>query len=270
MPEGEPSEPNSVEAVIHYVDPSGPIGGIDDVERERSTFRLVPHVMPIRDARPLRERLALETNGFVWLRHPTSVADFTDERAVEQVYLPEAAAIVRRLMQADHVLVFGHVRRDGSLNTSPHRPVFNAHIDYDEPTVRAIARRLLGAEEYERRASQRIVLSNVWRPLAPVERNPLALCDASSVRREDLVFGPIVGKSASGLSNASGWNLAYSPRHRWHYLSRMQPDEVLVFKLCDTDEERVQWTAHTSFEDPASAAEAPQRRSIEVRTLAFI
>ena len=49
----------------------------------------------------------------------------------------------------------------------------------------------------------------------------------------------------------------------------LRPEEVLVFKLCDTDRERVQWTAHTAFDDPASPPDAAPRRSIELRTLAF-
>jgi hypothetical protein len=259
-----------VEAVINYVDPGAAIGAINDVERERSTLNLVAHRMRIRNARPLRDQLHLETTGFIWTQYPTAVSDFADPRQVDEIYCPEAAALVRQLTSADKVVVFGHVRRDGSLATSPHRPVFNAHVDYDEKTVRAIARRLLSKDEFKQRAAHRIILVNVWRPIEPVLSAPLAVCDAASVKREDLVFGPIGGKSASGVEGASGWNLAYNAAHRWHYVAGMQPDEVLVFKLCDTDEQRVQWAAHTSFEDPSSPPDAPPRRSIEVRTLAFV
>jgi len=266
----ETAESGSVEAAINYVDRLGPIGAINDVEREKSTLNLIAHRMRIRDARPLQARLALETHGFVWLKDPTAVTDFADVRQVDHVYLSEVAALVRRITRADKVVVFGQVQRDGALLASRHRPVFNAHIDYDEPTIRAVARRLLSSEEYERRSAGRIVLINVWRPIEPVLSTPLALCDASSVEREDLIVGPIGGKSAAGVPGASGWNLAHSAKHRWHYVSRMQPDEVLVFKLCDTDRARVQWTAHTAFEDPTTPADAPARRSIEVRTLAFI
>jgi hypothetical protein len=260
----------SIEGVIHYIDRYAPIGGINDVEREKSTLPLVAHRVRIRDARTLQSRLGLERTGFLWLRHPSPVQDFTDSSAIERVYLPRTAALVKALTGADRVVTFGHVVRDSALTLSLHRPVFNAHVDYDERTVRAVAQRLLGAEEYERREHQRIVLVNVWRPIAPVQSTPLAVCDASSVESGDLVYGPIGGKSAAGVPNASGWNLAYSPKHRWHYLSRMQPGEVLVFKLCDTDRARVQWSAHTGFEDPTSEPDAPPRRSIEVRTLAFV
>jgi hypothetical protein len=264
------AEPGYVEAVINYVDPDAPIGGINDVEREKSTFTLIPHRMRISDARPLRERLDLETTGFVWLERPTAVSDFTDRRQVDEIYLPEAAALVKELTGADKVVVFGEVQRDGALKASPHRPVYNAHVDYNVETIRAVAARLLSPDEMELRRGQRIVLVNVWRPIEPIESAPLAVCDAASVARQDLVYGPIGGNSASGVANAAGWNLAHNPAHRWLYVPRMRPEEVLVFKLCDTDQDRVQWTAHTAFDDPTSPPGAAPRRSIELRTLAFI
>ena len=263
------ADPGFVEAEINYVDPQAPIGGINDVEREKSTFTLIPHRMRIVDARPLQSQLDLETTGFVWLERPTAVTDFADRRQVDEVFFPECAALVQELTGADKVVVFGEVQRDGALKASLHRPVYNAHVDYNVETIRAAAALLLPPDELERRRGQRIVLVNVWRPIETVESAPLAVCDAASVARRDLVYGPIAN-SASGLKNAAGWNLAHNPAHRWRYVSHMRPDEVLVFKLCDTDESRVQWTAHTAFDDPTSPAGAAPRRSIELRTLAFI
>ena len=94
--------------------------------------------------------------GFAWLERPTACRDFSDPAEVEGVYLPEAAELVKELTGADLVLVFGHIQRDGSLKQSKHAPVYNAHVDYDVPTIRAIARRLLPPEEHERRLAQRI------------------------------------------------------------------------------------------------------------------
>jgi hypothetical protein len=112
---------------------------------------------------------------------------------------------------------------------------------------------------------------NLWRPIKPVQRTPLALCDASSVAAGDLNGSEIRG----GLNDPNrpslfGFNLSFSPRHRWYYAPRMQPDEVLVFKLFDSDRDRVQWTGHTAFDDPAAAADAPARESIEIRTISFL
>ena len=74
------TESATVEAVINYVDPASPIGAINDIEREKSTLNLIPHRMRIRDARPLRDRLGLETklcahrghhlHRRIWARNP--------------------------------------------------------------------------------------------------------------------------------------------------------------------------------------------------------
>jgi hypothetical protein len=50
----------------------------------------------------------------------------------------------------------------------------------------------------------------------------------------------------------------------------MEPDEILAFKLFDSDRSRVQWTGHTAFDDPNAPADAPPRESIEIRTISFI
>jgi hypothetical protein len=263
-------DPTAFEATINYVDPTAPIGGINDVEREKSTFTLIPQRMRIESARERPERFGLERTGFTWLNRPTACRDFSDPAEVENVYLPEAAELVKEITGADLVLVFGHIQRDGALKASRHAPVYNAHVDYNVETIRAVARRLLPPEEHERRLAQRIVLVNTWRPLETVESSPLALCDAASVSRQDLVYGPIGGNSAAGVPDAAGWNLAHNPAHRWFYLPRMQPDEVYVFRLCDTDPDRPQWTAHCSFDEPHQPPGARPRRSIELRTLAFV
>ena len=265
-----PDDPGVFEATINYVDPTAPIGGINDVEREKSSFTLISHRMRIESARERPERFGLERTGFTWLNRPTACRDFADPSEVETVYLPEAAELVKELTGAELVLVFGHIQRDGALKASKHAPVYNAHVDYNVETIRAVAHRLLPPEEHERRLAQRIVLVNTWRPLEVVESSPLALCDATSVAREDLVHGPIGGNSAAGVPDAAGWNLAHNPAHRWFYVPRMQPDEVYVFRLCDTDPDRPQWSAHCSFDEPHQPKDARPRRSIELRTLAFV
>lgn len=268
--EAMPKDPGTVEATIKYVDPDAPIGGINDVEREKSTFSLLTYPMRVSSARERPERFGLDRTGFAWLDRPTACRDFSDPAQVEGVYLPEAAELVKEMTGADLVLVFGHIQRDGALKQSKHAPVYNAHVDYDVPTIRAIARRLLPPEEHERRLAQRIVLVNTWRPLETVESSHLALCDATSVEKKDLVYGPIGGNSAAAVPEAAGWNLAHNPNHRWFYLPRMRPEEVYVFRLCDTDPDSPQWTAHCSIDEPDQPPDARPRRSIELRTLAFI
>jgi hypothetical protein len=50
----------------------------------------------------------------------------------------------------------------------------------------------------------------------------------------------------------------------------MHRDEALVFKVFDSKNRgNARFTAHASFVDPTSAADAKPRESIEMRTFAF-
>lgn len=267
---GAAVEGGSIEAVIPYV-----VAGESSVfypgDRARSYWPVEEHTVPIRDARAASGRLALEQTGFVLLRRPTAVKDFSDPEQVRGVYYPEIEALVKELTGAARVLIFGEMVRTDAAGTPDSRlPARGAHVDYNEPTVRWWVRQLVGEEEAGRLLEGRYMLMNLWRPIATVEKTPLAVCDASTVRREDLNPSEVRG----GLNDPDrpsmgGLNLSYSPRHRWYYVPNMRPDEILAFKLCDSDHGRVQWTGHTAIDDPASPADAAPRQSIEIRTLSF-
>jgi hypothetical protein len=260
----------AIETIVNYIDPQAPIGAMNDVEREKSTLVLLPYRVAIRDMRPIARSLSLDTTGFVLIERPSRVADFYDQKQVEAIYHPEIAALIRDLTGAERVLIFGTLLRNNAPDAPAiaHKSVHNAHIDYNIETTRAVADRLLPAAEKPRYAHGRVMQLNVWRPLVTVESAPLALCDSSTVARQDLIHGPIGGKSQAG-PDAAGYNLAYNPAHRWYYAPRMRPSEALVFRLCDSDAGAMQWAAHTSFADPTSGPGAAPRQSIEVRTLAL-
>ncbi|HEX4111752.1 MAG TPA: CmcJ/NvfI family oxidoreductase [Stellaceae bacterium] len=260
----------AIETIINYVDPDAPIGGINDVEREKSTFSLLPYQVAVRDMRPLAKSLSLDTTGFVLVERPSRVTDFYDQKQVEDIYLPEIQALIRDLTGAERVLTFGTIVRNNAPDAPAitHKSVHNAHIDYNIQTTRVVVDRLLPEAEKPRYAGGRVMQMNVWRPIVTVESAPLALCDSSTVARADLIHGPIGGKSVAG-PGAAGYNLAYNPNHRWYYAPRLRPSEALVFRLCDSEPASPQWAAHTSFADPTSGPDAAPRQSIEVRTLAL-
>lgn len=260
----------TVEAEITYV-VRGEKSVFCAADRASSYWPPEPHKVTIADVRPIADRLSFDRNGFVLLEEPTAVADFADPAQVRDVYVPEIVALVRRLTGAAKVLTFGTMIRtdapdagDGSL------PAHGAHVDYGDRTVRETVRDLLG-DEADAWLARRYMLINLWRPIRTVERTPLALCDASTVRQDDLFDSEVRG----GLGDAArkslwGFNLAYQPTHRWYYAPRMRPDEIYAFKLFDSDRSRVQLTAHTAFEDPTAAPGAAPRRSIEIRTISFM
>ena len=49
----------------------------------------------------------------------------------------------------------------------------------------------------------------------------------------------------------------------------MTKDECLVFKVYDKKADGPRFVFHTAFDDPRTPADAPPRKSIEVRTIAF-
>jgi hypothetical protein len=261
----------AVEATIRYV-VAGEKAVFYPTDRQRSYWPPDEHRMRIRNMRPHAGELSLERNGFVLVRQPSAVTNFYDAVEIKRVYYPEIAQLVQRLLGAEKVLVFGEIARsDGADTGDGRRPAYGAHVDYGEATVRRFAEDLLGREEASAWLARRFVLMNLWRPIRPVYRTPLALCDASSVLESDLNDSEIRG----GLNDPSrpsmwGFNLSHNPQHRWYYAPRMQPDEVLAFKLFDSERSRVQWTGHTAFDDPTAAADAPARESIEIRTISFM
>lgn len=262
---------DAVTTILKYVVP-GEKSVFVPTDRSKSYWPVEEHTMRIDNMRPIAGKLAIDRNGFVLLREPSKVKDFYDTAEIKRVYRLEIEALVKRVTGAEKVIVWGEmVRSDKPRTSDGNLPAYGAHVDYGDRTVRAKTLELLGEEEGARWLKRRFFLMNLWRPIKTVEKTPLAVVDASTVLRSDLNDSEVRG----GLGNPNnaplyGFNLQYSPRHRWYYAPRMQPDEILVFKLFDSDPSRVQLTGHTAFDDPISPADARPRESIEVRTISFM
>ena len=241
-------------------------------DREKSYWPGEEHEVVIHDMRPIRERLSFERNGFVLVDEPTDVSDFGDSDELAR-YCRQTEALIARLTGAEKVVSFGPIVRTNASGTHGHnQPAFGAHVDYGARTVADFTRDMLSAEEAERRLSgRRHMLINVWRPITRVESAPLALCDASTIRREDLFDSEVVGGLGDFRRRSLwGFNLAFTPDHRWYWAPHMQPWEALAFKLFDSDPDAVQFTAHSAFEDPTAPGDAAPRQSIELRTIAYL
>ena len=262
--------PHRITATIRYV-VKGERAIFYAAERDKSYWPQDNHDVLITDLRSVDDPPRVERNGFTQLREPTAVRNFSDPLQIERVLYPEAVDIAKRLNGAAHAIAFGAVGRSDKPDNSQSRlPAFGAHVDYGRRSVEDLARPILGAQA-DYWLSKRVVLMNLWRPVTTVYRTPLALCDASTVRSEDLHDSEIRG----GLDDPNraplyGYNLSYNPEHRWYYTSHMRPDELYAFKLYDSDSSYPQWTGHTAINDPATPDDAPPRQSMEVRTISFI
>ena len=238
-------------------------------------FETEEHLVPIMDMRPVAEDFSLDREGFALLTRPSRVADFYDDEEIERVYHQEIEALVARELGARRVVIFDVTRRSdsaaGAANKDGNRgPARMIHVDYTANSGPQRVRDLLGPEEAVQLSASgsRIVQVNVWRPIrGPVERSPLALADAATVRPDTLVATDQVFPDRVGEI----YHLTYDPTQQWYYAPRMTADEVLLIKGWDSrNDGRARFTPHTAFPLPYTPETAPPRESIEVRTLAIL
>jgi hypothetical protein len=226
--------------------------------------------MTIRNGRLHARELTLDKNGFVFVEHKTQVRDFFDGEELKSVYYPEVERLIKDLSGASRVVLFDHTLRSGDEGEREAKlvrePVLSAHNDYTEWSGPQRVRDLL-PEEAGKLLERRFAIIQVWRAInRPIEANPLAVADASSVAFEDFLLAERRYPNRVGQT----YRLMYSPNHRWFYFPRMRRDEALVFKVFDSaNDGRARFTPHTSFDDPASAPDAAPRQSIEARALVF-
>ncbi len=199
-----------VEVPLTYTAKTGEKAVLYEFQRESSTHQFESHPMKVHDARPLLDSLSLDTNGFTLVRHHTEVRDFYDPAEVHEVYFPEIERLMRELTGAFRVIVFGEaVRTEGPQARSDRLPARNAHVDFNAPTVRNFVRGLAPAEA-EALLKHRFALVNLWRPVKPIEKVPLAVCDARTVAADDLILGEIGVKPGDDAPRMEGFNVAFN------------------------------------------------------------
>lgn len=257
-----------------------------------------PHEVHIRNAR--EEPASLDTHGAQLFESPTGMKheDFYDETAILQRYYPECAALVKKVTGASVVKPFDHNIRSASGEAEGKRiqggnavrgPSYTAHADYtltsaplrleqmaDPPRLDDVVRKLIGdtpllsSHEVRRAQQGRYAIINVWRNIKnePVERYPLAVCDASSATDEDFcVFELDYGDRTGEI-----YFIVHSPQQQWFYYPHMHRGEALLLKQWDSDGilvggHRSTFAAHAAFADPTTPESAPDRESIEVRCI---
>ncbi|MCH8997933.1 MAG: methyltransferase [Proteobacteria bacterium] len=234
-------------------------------------FETEDRMVAIRDMRPLADGLSLDRHGFELRHHDTTVDDLYDDEAVEDVYRREIEALLKEATGADRIVVFDHTRRSDMASGAANRdgtrgPASRVHVDYTRASGPVRAAEVLGAAEVERilATGGRIAQVNVWRPITgPVQRTPLALADAGSIKTEELIATDQVFPDRVGEI----YQLAYGSAQRWYWAPRMERSEVLLIKGWDSlDDGRARFTPHGAFPIPGQSPDAPARESIETRT----
>jgi len=228
------------------------------------------HRMPIYNGRAIADRLSLEREGFILVKHETRMKDFYDEDEVRSVYYKETEELVKQTSGAQRVLVFDHTLRSADATTREEKnisgPVRNAHNDYTEWSGPQRVRDLL-PNQAEELLKNRFAVVQTWRPInKPVQREPLAIADARSIGTRELIPSARIYPDRRG----EVYHSTFNPEHRWYYFPNMQRNEAMVFKTFDSMKDgRARWTAHCAFDDPTAPPDAPPRESVEMRTIAF-
>lgn len=266
----------------------------------------------VADARALVERPSLERNGFELVDAPLSDPgfDFFDTARVVGRYYPEVAEVVAGALGARYAVAFDHNLRWAEGKKAKQRleggqdvqaPVQLVHGDYTLTSaperLRQLARpprgndtlkdflplgeSVLNPDHVEQaiRGERRFAIVNLWRNIhpEPVQKHPIAVCDARTIDPEDLVVFEIHYQDRIG----ENYFAKHADAHRWRYYPAMTRDEPMLIQQWDsagalassdgrtgdgaTFDCRSTFSLHSAFEDAQSPPDAPERCSVEVR-----
>jgi hypothetical protein len=229
------------------------------------------HTLSIHDVRPVARVVSLDEEGFALLQHRSAVSEFADDDEIKRTYYPETAGVLKEATGADRVFIFDHTIRRRGVGAPDRRdglrqPVARVHVDHTAKSGPQRVRDLL-PEEAEDLLKGRVQIINLWRPIRnPVRDAPLAVCDARTVKSEDLVPSDLVYRHRTGET----YSVTYRPEHAWFYVPAMRPDEALLLKCYDSEiDGRARFVPHSAFIDPTAAPNVAPRESIEIRALVF-
>ena len=245
-------------------------GGGDDTDH---VGNFTMQEVSVHDGRKNKLSSSMDVEGFQLVTQKTAVDDFYDDAQIKQTYHEEVKALLTEMTGAARIEIFDDTRRTSSLDQQRlkniREPVEIIHNDY---TARSGIKRLRDyfaddPSEAEKRLKRRFAIVNVWRSIAgPVYNHPLVLCDATTLRPEDLISMERRAEDRIGELQVA----LYDSGQRWYYFPEMQMDEALLFKTFDSETDgRARFTVHTSFVVPGGGGEAPARESIETRCFLF-
>ena len=217
--------------------------------------------------------------GFLLANAPSDVQNWTDTKEVANHYYEECRQLLMTLMPSATIPeITSHTYRnedikehhwiDGIQYGPCATGVHNDYADFikDDGTVSKKFSEIMGMSN-----DKRIIGINIWRSVSekPLARFPLAVCDRTSIDRDDLEY-ELNPNAKPGPFNAH----FCKPNNdqRWFYYSQMTRDEALVFTTYDshpTDDPVFCPTLHTAVPIPGSEGRQP-RESVEVRFFAQI
>lgn len=199
--------------------------------------------------------------------------------------------------------MFDHTLRQMT-DTSLRKPIMRVYVDQTPKATEARVRHHLPCDEAEGFLQSRYSLINVWRPIGnPAIEFPLAVLDWRTLAPNDFVRvdllhsirdrtetgGDTDDRGFEAIPHPDFWastegyevrdetyGVAPNDRHKLNFVKNMSPHSTMLLKSSDSlgsglpDGGRspvASCCPHTAFVDPDTPADAPIRRSIEVRTV---
>ncbi|KPM42905.1 hypothetical protein AK830_g3630 [Neonectria ditissima] len=228
-PEGEP--------VTNFTTAPGPEEVVNDIRKSQHDFNLDDH-------------------GFMVMQQTFSLPSI-NQKTVEELYLPSLEVMLRHVVGEEAEIVWFDWRTRSSNKSKtrfpegtkihlddrsiPLEPVKAVHVgtnsfasaSQDQSPTAAINRVYRhsgpGADEL---LKGRVRIINIWRPYGdPVESDPIAVMDGSYVPTEKLVEVDVVRHSYIGES----YYPLQDDDYRWYLVSKQRSNEVLLFKMFDSD-----------------------------------
>jgi hypothetical protein len=181
---------------------------------------------------------------------------------------------------ASKVIIFNHIVRNAPQDIAKYAinykgPTSRPHVDvtpkYAPKMLKTIMPLMRSEAEYDSIMTGRWQVVNLWRPLATIKRDPLCVADYISVPQADLASYEYDRGEQKDVENYwvdSGLKEGQKDeelRHKWYYLHEQTPDEVMLFKIYDSDEvAKTKGVAHSAVVVEGTE-ELPPRQSIEMR-----
>ncbi|KAI1422370.1 hypothetical protein F5Y12DRAFT_799656 [Xylaria sp. FL1777] len=212
------------------------------------------------------DRFTLSTSGFQIVRVSKHCDHWTDE-SVRKLYLPAMSTWLQEFFTCRKVIIYTYTFRCADQDRTATEPwvgpYMRAHCDVTlNSGLRRLDLHVPGEAEEIRKGRFRFI--GVWRPLTtPYQDRPLAMLDQRSFCQKDLIAADIVFPHYCD----EGYEVLYSPYHRWFYKQQMDTDEVIMFKLYDSSLDEGRFCPHSAFVDPSVPPDTPPRASIEFRAL---
>jgi len=273
--ENTPTKRHDVQTTLYYYkdpgdgSPPAPtyVGKPETFERPSESLDVT-----VTDISGSESKYNLDNHGFQIYKHSSAEKDFVDDDKIKREYYPETEELLKEATGAVRILIFDHtIRRpakdsNGNAVQTPLRgPVRRVHIDQSYSASRERVFYHL-PDEAETLANKRFQIINVWRPIKPIFKDPLAIASAHSVPDSDLVGAALIYPNRRGETYAVKPN----PKHAWYFKYGQKPNEVTLIKCFDSldDGETARRVPHTAFVDPAEEGKEA-RESIEVRALVF-